>query len=105
MTTQLIPVFPGLIADHSTLIVNARDLHDFLDVRRDFSTWIKNRITEYGFVIDIDYLAVQNLRSPNLGAQNHEPKGLRTTTSLSIQPRNWQWWSVTRKVARYVATS
>lgn len=35
--------------------VNARDLYHFLRVRRDFSTWIKERINQYGFVEDQDY--------------------------------------------------
>jgi phage anti-repressor protein len=35
--------------------VNARDLHERLEVRRDFTTWIKDRIEKYGFVEDVDY--------------------------------------------------
>lgn len=36
--------------------VNARDLHEFLDSKQDFSTWIKKRIASYGFVEGIDYI-------------------------------------------------
>lgn len=36
--------------------VNARELHSFLEVGKDFSTWIKNRIEQYGFVEGVDYL-------------------------------------------------
>ena len=36
--------------------VNARDLHGALDVRRDFSTWIKGRIEQYGFVEGEDFM-------------------------------------------------
>ncbi|EFH5635709.1 phage antirepressor Ant, partial [Escherichia coli] len=32
MTSQLIPVFNGTIANEITLLVNARDLHTFLGV-------------------------------------------------------------------------
>jgi phage anti-repressor protein len=35
--------------------VNARDLHDALGVGRDFSTWIKDRIEQYGFVEGEDF--------------------------------------------------
>jgi phage anti-repressor protein len=35
--------------------VNARDLHTALEVGRDFSTWIKGRIEEYGFAEGEDY--------------------------------------------------
>lgn len=30
--------------------VSARDIHRFLESRRDFSDWIKNKIDRYGFV-------------------------------------------------------
>ncbi len=39
--------------------VNARELHTALEVGRDFSNWIKDRIEKYGFVEGKDY-------SPNL---------------------------------------
>ena len=35
--------------------VSAKELHQFLEVGRDFSTWIKNRIEEYGFIEGQDY--------------------------------------------------
>jgi len=35
--------------------VNARELHTFLNVGRDFNTWIKERIKKYGFEEDIDF--------------------------------------------------
>ena len=56
MNTQLIPVFAGHIQNQSVQLVNARLLHSFLEVARDFSTWIKDRIEEYSFIEDIDYL-------------------------------------------------
>ncbi|HFP1531848.1 TPA: antA/AntB antirepressor family protein [Escherichia coli] len=62
MTTQLIPVFEGTISNEPTLLVNARDLHGFLEVGKDFSNWIRARINEYGFVEHLDYI----LFSPNL---------------------------------------
>jgi len=30
--------------------INARDLHNSLEVGRDFSNWIKDRIEKYGFI-------------------------------------------------------
>jgi phage anti-repressor protein len=36
--------------------VNARDIHAYLGVGRDFSNWIKQRINKYGFVENIDYI-------------------------------------------------
>ncbi|HCP8312714.1 TPA: antA/AntB antirepressor family protein [Escherichia coli] len=61
MTSQLIPVFNGTIANETTLLVNARDLHTFLGVGKRFASWITERIAEYGFVENQDYILV----SPN----------------------------------------
>ncbi|WP_096855926.1 antA/AntB antirepressor family protein [Escherichia coli] len=61
MTSQLIPVFNGTIANETTLLVNARDLHTFLGAGKRFASWITERIAEYGFVENQDYILV----SPN----------------------------------------
>lgn len=53
--SSLIPVFTGTIADRSVQLVNARDLHAFLQVGRDFTNWIKGRIRKYGFTENQDY--------------------------------------------------
>lgn len=39
--------------------VNARELHQFLEVGKDFSTWIKNRIQQYGFVDGVDFVSME----------------------------------------------
>jgi len=35
--------------------VNARELHKFLGIGKDFSTWIKNRVKQYDFVLGQDF--------------------------------------------------
>ena len=35
--------------------VNARELHQFLESKQDFSTWIKSRIKKYDFVENQDF--------------------------------------------------
>lgn len=52
---ELIPVQP-----HDTLIqaVNARELHTFLNSRQQFADWVKNRISDYDFVEDQDFVCV-----------------------------------------------
>ncbi|MBR9880760.1 MAG: phage antirepressor Ant [Gammaproteobacteria bacterium] len=69
--SDLIPVFQ---ADSQQLLCNARDLHAFLEVGRDFSTWIRARIDQYGFIEGEDYIAVQNLSSPNPGSAKARPQ-------------------------------
>jgi len=36
--------------------VNARELHEFLNSKQDFSTWIKSRIDKFGFVENEDFV-------------------------------------------------
>lgn len=36
--------------------VNARELHEFLESKQDFSTWIKKRISDYEFIENQDFI-------------------------------------------------
>lgn len=36
--------------------VNARDLHNFLESKQEFSNWIKGRISQYDFIEDQDFI-------------------------------------------------
>lgn len=54
--TPLVNVFNAVIDGISQLAVNARDLHKFLQVGRDFTTWIKGRIEQYLFIENVDYI-------------------------------------------------
>lgn len=53
---QLITVTHRQIGNCQIPTVSARELHEFLESKRDFSTWIKNRIEQYGFEENVDYL-------------------------------------------------
>ena len=44
-----------LIKINSNNTVSARELHEFLESKRDFTTWIKDKINKYGFVEGIDF--------------------------------------------------
>lgn len=62
MTTQtlsvqpnLINVFEGVIGSVRQLVVNARDLHSFLQVGKVFAAWIQERIGKYEFVENEDF--------------------------------------------------
>lgn len=41
--------------------VNARELHQFLGSKQDFSTWIKSRIEKYGFVDNQDFVTAPQI--------------------------------------------
>jgi len=36
--------------------INARELHEYLGSKQDFSTWIKARINKYGFIDNVDFI-------------------------------------------------
>lgn len=76
--SQLVPVVPGTIGNTQCLTIDGRTLHSVLGVRRDFSTWMKGRISKYGFIQGQDFEVFtktgenSELDSPNLGNQkNH----------------------------------
>ena len=50
--------------------VSARHLHTFLEVGKDFSNWVKDRIDAFGFVEGQDFVIVEGLISPNLAKSN-----------------------------------
>lgn len=56
--SNLIPVFNGLIQNQPVQLCNARELHAFLEIKNKYADWIKNRINEYGFIQDEDYLVI-----------------------------------------------
>ena len=73
--------------------VNARDLHSFLQLGKDFSTWIKNRIDKYDFIEGKDfqtlYLDYQgnllNIRLPQNGdSENQQVSKIEYALSISM---------------------
>ena len=73
--------------------VNARDLHSFVQVGKDFSTWIKNRIDKYDFIEGKDfqtlYLDYQgnllNIRLPQNGdSKNQQVSKIEYALSISM---------------------
>ena len=46
--------------DNGKQLVSARELHEFLEVGRDFTTWIKGRISKYEFAENEDFTVVES---------------------------------------------
>ncbi|WP_454900765.1 antA/AntB antirepressor family protein [Aggregatibacter sp.] len=65
MTNFPIKAFNGSIQNQPTQLINARELHQFLQIGRDFSTWIKERIESYGFMQGEDFSPIVG-KSPKL---------------------------------------
>ena len=63
------------VKDNGQRLVSARELHNFLQVGRDFTTWVKGRITEYSFIENTDFtvvaIAPQSGGTNNRGGQNN----------------------------------
>lgn len=53
---ELIKIDSATIGGEEQQTVNARELHAFLEVGKDFSNWIKDRIHKYGFVENVDFV-------------------------------------------------
>lgn len=77
--STLIPVFSGTLANSVVQLCDARTLHAFMQVRRDFTTWIKGRIRKFGFTVGEDYATIS--RSPELGSGN---RGAATDYHLTL---------------------
>ncbi len=64
MINELIPIFDSTFNSENIKTINARDLHSFLEIGTDFSTWMKGRIDQYDFVENQDFITC----SPNSGS-------------------------------------
>ena len=88
---ELIPLQLQTIDGNAVETVSARELHSFLESRQDFSTWIKNRISEYDFVEHQDFItAPQKYGTANGGyaTRNEYYVTLDMAKELSMVERN-----------------
>ena len=65
----LVPVSEGEIGGTSVRTVNARDLHTWLEVGKKFADWIQDRVEQYGFTQDVDYIVI-----PEIGKNGGRPR-------------------------------
>lgn len=86
----LIPTFVGTLAGQEQPLVNARDLHIFLESKQQFGNWIVNRIEQYGFTEGQDYLLNKVIIQLPSGAkyQNDYHLTLDMAKELSMVERN-----------------
>ncbi len=48
--------------------VSARELHHFLESKREFATWIKSRIKKYELIENVDYVVFDDfVKNPDGG--------------------------------------
>ena len=53
---ELLPINKNIVAGEMIPTVNARQLHQFLGNKDKFSTWIKDRIDQFGFLANQDFV-------------------------------------------------
>lgn len=101
MEQSLIPVFQ---TDSQQLLCNARDLHEFLEVGRRFTTWIQGRISEYEFVEGEDFTVITDLRLPDPGvskARVQEATEYHLTLDMAKELAMIENNAMGRRVRRY----
>ncbi|MRW85382.1 hypothetical protein GJ698_14950 [Pseudoduganella sp. FT26W] len=76
----LIPVGTSKIAGANVQTTDARGLHAFLKVGKDFSSWVKARIEQYSFVENEDFIVI-DAAPQNGGAGN---RGVRVEYALTL---------------------
>lgn len=70
LTKELIPVYENVDGNK---LVNARELHEWLGNKDNFTTWIGDRIKQYGFIENVDYTSfLENSKKPQGGRPSKE---------------------------------
>ena len=85
--TELFTLVNRPVAGQAQQTVNARKLHAFLEVQTRFNDWIKNRVDEYGFIENQDFITfTENL--VNGGRRIEYALSLDMAKELSMVERN-----------------
>ncbi len=87
MTTALLQISRKQVHDAEVQTVNARDLHEFLENKDHFATWIKDRIEQFNFVENQDFVTFSEI--PEKGRPRIEyALTLSMAKELSMVERN-----------------
>ncbi|AUM91543.1 antA/AntB antirepressor family protein [Clostridium botulinum] len=83
---ELIPVYEN---NKGSKLVNARELHEWLGNKDNFTTWIGDRIKQYEFIENVDYISfLENSKKPQGGRPSKEfIITLNTAKELSMVER------------------
>jgi anti-repressor protein len=85
----LIPIYQG---ENDDRLVDARELHSFMEVTSKFADWIKNRIDDCGLVENLDYVVISKNLETRSGGTVRKEYGLTLDSAkhLSMIERNDQ---------------
>ncbi|MHB1311523.1 MAG: antA/AntB antirepressor family protein [Gemmatimonadaceae bacterium] len=82
----LVAVSSGVIGGLVVQTVDARELHAFLGVGKVFRAWIQDRIQQFGFVENQDFVCIENVCRPNSdgkGRGGHNVKEYTLTLDMA----------------------
>jgi len=65
---ELVKINIAEISGSEVNSVNARELHEYLESKQDFSTWIKSRIDKFGFIEGEDFISFHKKMEREIGA-------------------------------------
>jgi anti-repressor protein len=75
---------PVIQDEYGQQVVNARDLWKALEVSKDFSNWIKNKIKTYGFEENGDYARKSTIRPKRRIVQGGDLRSIEYIISLDM---------------------
>ena len=85
---ELILLHLQTINGNAVETVNARELHEFLESKRQFADWIKNRISEYDFIENQDFVRFHKKMKANNATMIEYHITLDMAKELSMVERN-----------------
>lgn len=88
-----------IIQQEGALLIDARLLHQNLKIGRDFSNWIKDRISRYGFEEGLDYSP--NLASKKSGRGGHNRIDYHLTIDMAKEIAMLEENEIGRKIRKY----
>src|SRR3546814_3888633 len=84
----------GQIGEGTIQTTNARSLHGFMEIGKDFSTWFKDRVSQYDFTENVDFVRseehtseLQSLMRISYAVFCLKKKLLSITQHLHIHPQ------------------
>ncbi|WP_375646202.1 antA/AntB antirepressor family protein [Bartonella sp. CM87QHHN] len=84
MAQYLIDIHQTTINGDIVQTVNARELHAFLEIGKDFSNWITDRIKKYNLLENQDFVCSPNLASKGRGGHNRKDYHLTLSVAKEL---------------------
>ncbi|WP_375689721.1 antA/AntB antirepressor family protein [Bartonella sp. AP57NXGY] len=84
MAQYLIDIHKTMIDGDTVQTVNARELHAFLEIGKDFSTWITDRINKYNLLENQDFVCSPILGSKGRGGHNRKDYHLTLSVAKEL---------------------